>query len=301
MDVISIINFWGDHVFDDLFESIGLKANYVVPFNTIDELSKLSEAAASVQICYTLGTYLAAGLEQEFGVKEVKAPQPYGISGTDVWFREIGRVMGKEEQVEELIKSEKERIIPKLEDLRGRLKGKKPYITAGAAYAHIFATLLKELNVEVTGANAYHHDSIYDSGSESTDTLGYVVKNYGDIPNYDVSNKQSFEFVNILNRIKPDMCITRHPGMAVWGVRLGIPTLLWATENLSIGYQGLINFGERLLELLENDEFAKNIAEHSELPYTDWWMNQDLYSFIGTKGNGKNKLHQQLSSTSYRC
>ena len=38
-----------------------------------------------------------------------------------------------------------------------------------------------------------------------------------------------------------------------------------------------------------NDEFAKNIAEHSELPYTDWWMNQDLYSFIGTKGNGKNK------------
>ncbi|MDF2505841.1 nitrogenase component 1 [Clostridium sp.] len=291
-DVINIINFWGSDVFTNLFKKIGLKANYIVPFTTVEQLSKLSEAAASVQICSTLGTYLAAGLEQEYGVLEVKAPQPYGIAGTDSWFRELGKVTGKEKEVEELIKSEKERITPQLEELRSRLKGKTGYITAGAAYGHIFATLLKELNINVIGASVYHHDPFYDNRSESTDTLGHVVKNYGDIPNYDVSNKQSFEFVNVLNKIKPDICITRHPGMAIWGVRLGIPTLLWASENLSIGYQGLINFGERILDLIENDEFVKNIAEHSELPYTDWWMNQNPYSFLGSKNNTKNKLHK---------
>lgn len=285
-DVINVVSFWGNNAYSDityLLNKIGIKPNYVAPFSTIEQLSKLSEAAATTGICSTLSTYMAAGLEQEYGVPEIKVSQPYGIIGTDAWLREIGRVTGKESEVEELIKSEKERTAPQLEKLRNKLSGKTGYITAGAAYGHIIATLLNELGINVIGACVYHHDPIYDNGDVNADTLDFVVKNYGDIPNYDVSNKQTFEFVNVLNRIKPDVCITRHPGMAVWGIKYGVPTLLWANENLSFAYQGLINFGERVAELLENDEFVKNVAEHSELPYTDWWMNQDPYFFLKNK------------------
>lgn len=292
-NVINIISFWGSDEFSYLLRKIGLEPNYIAPFSTIEQLSKLSEAAATAQICSTLGTYLAAGLQQEYGIPEVKASQPYGIKGTDAWFREIGKIIGKEQEVEELIKSEKKRIAPKLEELRNRLKEKTGYVTAGAAYGHIISTLLNELNVKVIGACVYHHDPVYDNGDVDADTLNFVVENYGDIPNYDVSNKQSFEFVNAMNKIRPDICVTRHPGMAIWGIRLGIPTLLWANENLSFGYQGLINFGERVVDLLENDEFVKNIAEHSELPYTDWWMNQNPYSFLGTKGKKTEELQRE--------
>ncbi|MFT8316179.1 MAG: nitrogenase component 1 [Clostridium sp.] len=292
-DVINLISFWGSEVLTELFEKIGLKINPVVQSSTIEGLSKLSEAAATIQICATLGTYLAAGLEQEYGVPEVKAPQPFGITGTDQFFRELGKVTSKEKEVEEFIRSEKERIEPKLEELRNKLKGKIAYISAGSAYGHNFATLLGELNIKVMGASVYHHDPVYDNRDENTDTLGHVVKNYGDIPNYEVSNKQSFEFVNALNKIKPDICILRHTGLAIWAVKLGIPTILWGNVNLAFGYQGLINFGERIVELLENDEFVKNISEHSELPYTDWWMKQNPYSFLKSKDKSKHELFEK--------
>ena len=101
-DLINVINFWGSDIFTDLFKRLNLRPNYIVPFSTIEQLEKISEAAATVQICPTLGTYLAAGLEQEYGVKEVKAPVPYGLKGTDNWFRELGKITGKEKEVEEL-------------------------------------------------------------------------------------------------------------------------------------------------------------------------------------------------------
>ena len=89
---INIINFWGSDVFGSLLGRLGLAANYVTPFTTIERLERLSESMATVQVCHTLGTYLAAGLEQRFGVPEIKAPAPYGIPATDAWLRELGRV-----------------------------------------------------------------------------------------------------------------------------------------------------------------------------------------------------------------
>lgn len=65
---------------------------------------------------------MAAALEQEFGVPEIKAPQPYGFAGTDAWIREIARVTHREELAEEFIKKEHERIKPKLKELRENLK-----------------------------------------------------------------------------------------------------------------------------------------------------------------------------------
>ena len=61
--------------------------------------------------------------------------------------------------------------------------------------------------------------------------LAQDVDLYGDIKNYRVCNKQAFELVNALKRIKPDLMIARHDGMTLWGAKLGIPTLLIGDEQ----------------------------------------------------------------------
>lgn len=280
-DLINIINFWGSDVFTDLFARIGLKPNYIVPFTTIKQLKKISKAAATVQVCSTLGTYLASALEQEYGVPEVKSPPPYGLKGTDEFFRELGRVTGKRKEVEVLIKKEREKVSTELEELRSKLRGKRVYVAAGAAHGHSLLALLSDLEMEVCGAGIFHHDPCYDNRDERSDALKHLVENYGDIKNFNVCNKQVFKLVNALNRLKPDVLVVRHGGLSVWGANLGIPTLLIGDEQFGIGYQGILNYGNRILDALSTKEFVENIAAHSELPYTSWWLEQNPHAFLG--------------------
>ena len=135
--------------------------------------------------------------------------------------------------------------------------------------------------MEATGAAIFHHDPVYDNEELDSDTLQHVVKDYGDVKNYNVCNKQEFELVNVLNRGKPDILFARHGGMTLWGAKFGIPSLLIGDEHFGMGYEGLINYGKRILETLENDEFVKNLEKHSLNPYTKWWLDQEPYTFLG--------------------
>lgn len=278
---VNIINFWGSHIFDELLKPLGYEPEYILPFSTIDQLEHISEAAATIQICPTLGTYLGAALEQVYGVPEIKAPPAYGIAGTDKWLREVGRVLDREKEIEALIQKEHERVLPKLEEYRSKLKGKSAYLTAGAAHGHSLIALLRELGLEVQGAAIFHHDPIYDNGEVASDALAQTVKNYGDVHNYNVCSKQAYELMNILNRVRPDIMIARHGGMTIWGAKLGIPTLLIGDEQFSFGYQGLLNYAERILEIMDNKEFVTNLAQHSTIPYTKWWLEQNPFFFLG--------------------
>lgn len=277
---VNIINFWGSHIFDELLNELGYQPEYIVPFSTVSQLERISEAAATIQICPTLGTYIGAALEQVYGVPEIKSPPAYGIAGTDQWLRELGRVLHCEEKIERIIQREHARVLPQLQEYREKLQGKTAYLTAGAAHGHSLIALLRELGMEVQGAAIFHHDPIYDHGETASDALEHAVKTYGDVPNYNVCNKQAYELVNILNRVRPDIMIARHGGMTMWGAKLGIPTLLIGDEQFSFGYQGILNYAERILETLDNKEFVTNLAKHSSMPYTKWWLEQNPFSFL---------------------
>lgn len=272
-DLINIINFWGDDIFTGLLGKAGLKPNYIVPFTTIAQLEKLSEAAATVQICSTLGTYLAAGLEEHFGVPEVKAPPPYGIAGTDAWLRELGRVVGKEKEIEALIASEKAAVEPELLKLREKLAGVRGFIAAGDIHGHSLINVLKELGLEIVHGCVWHHDQRLDNGDPRADSLQHTLTYHGDV-NFGVCNKQSYELVRLLYQLKPDIFVVRHNGMAVWGAKLGIPTFLMGDEHFGLGYRGLINYGQKIIDTITNPSYVKSLAVHTKLPYTDEWLNQ---------------------------
>lgn len=282
-DLVNVVNFWGFDVFGKWFKRLNLRANYVTPYTTVKQLEHTSEAAATIQVCATLGSYLGAALEQYYGVPEIKTSAPYGVLQTDRWFRDLGKLTHREEEVEVFLKEEKEKWLPKIAEIRAKLQGKTAYVTAGASHGHSLLAVLSELGMKPQGAAIFHHDPLYDNGSVSADALQNVVNDYGDVPNYNVCNKQEFELVNALSKIHPDILLARHGGMTLWGAKYGIPSLLIGDEHYSMGYEGLYNYGLKILETIENDEFVKNFSKHAINPYSKWWLEQEPYTFLGGK------------------
>ena len=271
-DLVNIYNFQGCDTFSSLLAKLNLRTQYVVPLNTVPQLEKLSEAACSAHICETLATYVVAGFEEHFGVPEVKACPPYGIHWTDEWLREVARLTNRSDIVEDVIESEHKRIEKPLAELRKELEGKSIYIIAGDSFTHNIASALHDLGLKIAGINALHHDQKTDSGN--VDTLGGLIGNAGEIEEFCVCNKQPYQIVKRLMHIKPDFLLTRHEGLTILGYKLGIPSTFEGDANLSIGYEGLLSLGERLLENWRTRTFNKTIQEHSRFPYTDWWFNK---------------------------
>lgn len=281
-EMVNVITFWGEDVFTELFSKLGLVANLIVPFGSVEQISRLSESGATVQMCSTLGTYLAAGLESLYGVPEVKAPPPYGVAGTNAWLWTLGKTLDKRAEVEALIGSETEAIAPELAELRKELGGLTGFVAAGAVHGHSIAAVLSELGIKVVGSCFWHHDPKFDNADPAADSLRHVVEHYGDIP-VSVCNKQAYEVVNQLRSLKPDVFIVRHPGMAVWGGKLGIPTFLIEDEHFGLGYRGLLRYGRKIADTVSNPAFYRHLSQHTRLPYTDWWLRQSSSTFLGDK------------------
>lgn len=272
-DLVNVVYLWGEDVFTPMLAELKLRPNLVIAAASIEQLQVMSSAAATVTMCYTL-SYLSSALEQEFGVPEIKAPLPYGFDGTDAWLRELARVTHRKELAEAYIAKEHQRVQPQLEQLRKKLKGHKGFVATGGTFAHALIGVLRELGVDVESSIAYHHDLIYDSRDPRQDTLAHLVNTYGDMPNYTVSNYQQYQLLTALQRDKPDFAIIRHGGMAVLASRLGIPALPLADPDHVLGYQGMLNLGESILNILPNKVFYEDIARHSRLPYKASWLQE---------------------------
>ncbi|MCR4690734.1 MAG: nitrogenase [Lachnospiraceae bacterium] len=281
-DLINVINFWGSDRFTDWFAPFGCKPKYITPFSTVNDLRSASESAATIQACSTLGSYLAAVLEKEFDVPEIETAPPYGIAQTDRWFRALGKILGKEEIAEQVIAEKKEKYLGRIAQLREKLQGKTAYVTGGAAHGHALLSVLGELGINAVGASIFHHDSVFDSGRDENDQLMQRVGDYGDVRNYRVCSKQEYELANSLGKLHPDILLSRHGGMTLWGAKYGIPSLLVGDEHYSMGYEGIIDYGERILDTIENDEFVKNLQKHAINPYTKWWLMQRPDYFFET-------------------
>jgi len=279
-ELINVITFIGTDFFTPAFKALGLEPNFIVPFSTIGQLERISEASATVQMCSTLGTYLAAGLEKQFGVPEVKSPPPYGLARTDAWFRELAGIVGKESEIEAFITGEKEVIACELGELRKVFKGLKAFVATGPSLGNSHISVLSDLGFDIIGSCFFHHDPNLDHGDPRGDSLNQTVRHIGNFK-VGVCNKQAYEMTNQLLRIKPDVFITRHPGLTITGARLGIPTLFVDDEHLYMGYRGLVQFGRKVWDWIRNPALEKNLAKYSRLPYTPWWLNQEPFAFLG--------------------
>ena len=278
-DLVNVFNFEGVDTFSPLLGKLNLRVNFLLPMASVEQLETMSEAACTTEICETLSSYGAGGLEEVFGVPKVKAPSPYGLNWTDAWLREIARLTNREGLVEKVIEEEHKRIQPELEELRSKLEGTRVFIFAGDTYAHNLANMTKDLGVTLIGMNTMHRDQKADT--EDINTLENLVNSIGDIPNFSVCNVQPYRVVKIINKLRPDILMTRHMGLYNIGTKLGIPSIPEGDANYSIGYDGIVKLGRRLLLALETRSLVENLSEHARFPYTDWWLNEEEDIYVG--------------------
>ena len=87
----------------------------------------------------------------------------------------------------------------------------------------------------------------------------------------------------MLRKLKPDVLIVRHQDLSILGYKAGIPTVFEADSNKSVGYNGIVELGERILRVFKTRKLIDNIAEHAKLPYTDWWLDENTDPFYFAK------------------
>ena len=74
--------------------------------------------------------------------------------------------------------------------------------------------------------------------------------------------------------MKPDFIIIRHNGLAPLAARLGIPAIPLGDEHHVVGYQGIVNLGESILDVLAHRKFHQDHRRPPRLPYKKWWLEQ---------------------------
>ncbi|MDR0862464.1 MAG: nitrogenase [Oscillospiraceae bacterium] len=258
----------------ELFAKLGVTPQFLYANSTVEELSHLSESLATVCICGTLGTYLGNGLEELYGVPYVRTINPMGMAGFDAWFREIGRIIGKEPEVEALLQEERDKYLPEIERLKPELEGLTAVIGMGPGYTYEVARVLQELGIKVVWAAAWHYDYKYDN-NEVPPALDYLQNTSPNNIELSVADQQNFEIMNILKQYNPDLYFSRHPGSTVWAIKHGISAVYVADEYMIFGYKGTLNFIRNILDTVRNRSFETNLAKRTKTPYTDWWYDQE--------------------------
>jgi len=258
----------------ELFSRLDVSPLFLYSNVTVEELSHLSESLATVCICGTLGTYLGNGLEEMYGVPYIRTINPMGMAGFETWLREIGKVIGKEKQVEEVLAEEREKYLPQIEEVKKDIAGLRTVIGMGPGYTYEVARVIQELGMSVEWAAAWHYDYKYDNG-DVPPALEYLKKTSPNNIGLSVADQQNFEVLNILNTVKPDIYFSRHPGSTVWAIKQGFSAVYVADEYMIFGYAGTLRFAKAIRDAVRNRSFEKNLAARIKLPYTDWWYSQD--------------------------
>jgi nitrogenase molybdenum-iron protein alpha chain len=259
-----------------LLGKIGIRANFIPNFSTAEDIGNASKAALTASLCTTFSEYFAKELKERFDVPYTKKLMPIGLDNTDEWLREIAGFLEKESEIEEVIKEERERIQPRVDEIKKRLEGKTAYISAGQSRAIGIPNLLADLGISIVGITAYHYDEvIFESFANLEKRCGNFCAN--------IANVQPFEQLNILNRERPDIYLG-HIGETVWAAKQGIPTgMVFNLSQQFAGYNGVISFGNRILKLVDNPSFSKKLSQHSKPVYRDSWFNENPFKYHKTE------------------
>lgn len=253
-----------------MLEQLGLEANYIPFYSSLEKIQRIPSAQASTSICKVFADEFMKTLEEDYGIPYSHTVMPIGVRNTDKWFRGIAAAVGKEKEAEEIIDREHARVLPLIAKIKERLQGKRVFICGGTGRSFAAAALIEDFGMELVGLETPTYDA------DAQDDINYLNELHKDFV-VDIANMQPFEQVNLLKRLKPDVFI----GVPVWAAKLGIPTThVLDMKRPTMGYDGILYLGNKMADQLENPGFNKKLAEHIKLPYKDSWYNEDPFKYI---------------------
>lgn len=249
---------------------LGLKVNYIPFYSSLEKMKEIPAAQASTSICKVFADEFMKTLYEDYDIPYSHTVMPIGVRNTDIWFRGIAGVVGKEKEAEEIIAREHERILPLVESIKNRLKGKRVFICGGTGRSFAAAALIDDFGMELVGLETPTYDEDAQADIEYLNTIhpDFVI---------DIANMQPFEQVNLVKKLRPDVFI----GVPEWAAKLGIPTThVLDMKRPTMGYDGLLFLGNKIADQLENPGFNIKLSQHIKLPYKDSWYEEDAFKYI---------------------
>jgi nitrogenase molybdenum-iron protein alpha chain len=249
---------------------LGLHVNYIPFYSSLEKIKEIPAAEASTSICKVFADEFMKTLYEDYKIPYSHTVMPIGVRNTDIWFRGVAEIVGKEKEAEEIIQREHERILPLVESIKDRLKGKRVFICGGTGRSFAAAALIDDFGMVLVGLETPTYDEDAQADIEYLNTIhsDYVI---------DIANMQPFEQVNLVKRLKPDVFI----GVPEWAAKLGIPTThVLDMKRPTMGYDGLLFLGNKIADQLENPGFNVKLSQHVKLPYKESWYGKDPFQYI---------------------
>ncbi|GAB6275408.1 MAG: nitrogenase component 1 [Peptococcaceae bacterium] len=212
-DLVNVINMFSYTWLDfleakRLLKKMGLRANLVPDFASVEDIEVMSEAALTVSFCPTFGDYVMKGLEQEYGVPYFRTPSPLGFKNTDKWLRKIGKLTGREEEAEKVMAEEHEKWFPRLEYLREKIKiskedGSIPSVIGALGQGRMLThtVFFKELGLDISASLTLDYDGLL------VEELDELIKEVGDFE-ISVNTFQGADQTHLVRRKDPDVYLT---------------------------------------------------------------------------------------------
>jgi nitrogenase molybdenum-iron protein alpha chain len=264
------VSFQDQSEIERILGEIGITANYIPFYSSLEKIRRIPQAQASTAICKVFADEFMKDLEADYGIPYSHTIMPIGTRNTDKWLRGVARVMGKTDEAEAYIEKERKRVMPLVTDLRGRLEGKRVVICGGTGRSFAAAALIDDFGMKLVGMTT----PVYDD--EALLDMDYLNGVHGSFT-VDIGNMMPFEQVNMLHKLKPDLFI----GVPIWAARLGFPTThVLDIKRPTMGYNNLVYLGNKIDCQLENPGYNKKIAKYAHLPYKKSWYEDDPFKFI---------------------
>lgn len=241
-------------------------------YSSIEEISRMGEAALNVSICATHDDYLVGHLKEIYGTEYMVDTLPIGIKNTNQWLREVAKFFHLEEEVEKLIALETAQLEETLIPFKEQLKGKRMYV--GGGEARIFTTAefyQTSLGMDVIGLKPHNFDRFAIPMIDDINDQEAVIH---------VAPGQPAEELVILKRLNPDIYVG-HAGANAWVTKLGIPSIPLYGQSINyIGYSGAFELARKVAKVLKNTSFSKKISTNLALPFRPEWYEANPFDNI---------------------
>ncbi|BBB89518.1 MAG TPA: nitrogenase component 1 [Methylomusa anaerophila] len=263
---------YGDEVeLSRLLQALGLNVRVLPLYASIDEISRIGEAALNISICATHDDYLTGHLKERFGTEYVIDTLPIGIKNTNQWLRTIAKFFQLDSEVEQLIALETAQLEKALEPFKKAFKGKTVFVGGGETRIFTTAEFFQSLGMKVLGLKPHNFDRFAVPMIDDIDDPDAVI---------DVAPGQPAEELNVLNRLRPDLYVG-HTGAHAWVTKLGIPTVpLFGQSFNYMGYSGAFELARKAAKKLKNTSFSKKISANVLLPFRPEWYESNPFDNI---------------------
>jgi len=255
-----------------ILSGIGLNVRFIPCYAEPEDFPYSLETSLNVSICGTHDDYFVEHIKTKYNIPFLIDTIPIGRKNTDRWILLIAEKFGLEKEARRFIAEENRILDASLEKYRNVLKGKRVFLAGGEVRIIATAEIIQDLGMEVVGFKAHHFDQFIEPIFDALENIDHVT--------IGVATNQPFEQANLIHRLKPDVLIT-HTGGNNIAAKHGLPLFpLFGPSYNYMGYSGVFEVARRLARVMKNNQFNKNLAENTSLPFKKDWYDKDPFAYI---------------------